>query len=80
MQYDLGTYSCPVTTNSADAQAWFDQGLLRAYGYNHKEPVTCFEKAATADEALHIKEWLDGALARTDVPIKASCFSRKAAA
>ena len=25
--YDLGTYSRPVTTRSAQAQLWFDRGL-----------------------------------------------------
>ena len=28
--YDLGTYRRPVTTRSADAQAWFDRGLNNA--------------------------------------------------
>jgi hypothetical protein len=26
--YDLGQYSRPVTTTSADAQAWFNRGLV----------------------------------------------------
>ncbi|MEM7430284.1 MAG: hypothetical protein AAF441_29870, partial [Pseudomonadota bacterium] len=48
MKYDLGPYTCPVTTASGDAQAWFDQGLMWTYGYNHEEAVTCFEAAAAA--------------------------------
>jgi hypothetical protein len=29
--YDLGTYSRPVTTNSSEAQVWFDRSLVRCY-------------------------------------------------
>ena len=37
--YDLGQYTRPVTTKSADAQVWFDRGLVWCYGYNHEESV-----------------------------------------
>lgn len=57
MKYDLGTYSCPVTTSSAEAQGWFDQGLMWVYGYNHEEAVTCFEEAAKADAACAMAYW-----------------------
>ncbi|MEM7429185.1 MAG: tetratricopeptide repeat protein [Pseudomonadota bacterium] len=57
MKYDLGPYTCPVTTSSSDAQAWFDQGLLWTYGYNHEEAVTCFEAAAAADETCAMAHW-----------------------
>ena len=36
--YDLGQYGRPVTTKSADAQVWFDRGLVWCYGYNHEAP------------------------------------------
>ena len=29
--FDLGDYSFPVTTNSKDAQLWFDRGLMWIY-------------------------------------------------
>ena len=40
--YDLGGFGRPVTTASADAQAWFDRGLAWCYGFNHEEAVRCF--------------------------------------
>src|SRR5262249_51082564 len=55
--YDLGLHSRPVTTKSADAQTWFDRGLLWCYGYNHEEAVRCFRKAAEHDPACAIAHW-----------------------
>lgn len=55
--YDLGTYSRSVTTTSADAQAWFDRGLLWTYAYNHEEAIACFEKAAAADPGCAMAHW-----------------------
>lgn len=34
--YDLGSHSMPVTTDVADAQTWFNRGLLWTYGFNHE--------------------------------------------
>src|SRR4029434_6093841 len=55
--YDLGTYSRPVTTNSSQAQVWFDRGLLWGYGYNHEESVRCFRKAAELDSGCAMAYW-----------------------
>jgi tetratricopeptide (TPR) repeat protein len=55
--YDLGTYSRPVTTNSPEAQLWFDRGLLWCYGFNHEESVHCFRKAADADANCAMAYW-----------------------
>ncbi len=55
--YDLGTYSCPVSTPSAEAQLWFDRGLVWTYGYNHDEAVACFEKAAEHDPTCAMAHW-----------------------
>ncbi len=55
--YDLGTYSCPVSTASADAQLWFDRGLVWTYGYNHDEAVACFEKAVEHDPNCAMAYW-----------------------
>ena len=41
--YDLGTYSRSVSTTSADAQLWFDRGLIWNYAYHHEEAVECFK-------------------------------------
>ena len=49
--YDLGSYSRTVTTNSPDAQRWFDRGLNWCFGYHHEEAIAGFEKALLADPA-----------------------------
>ncbi len=55
--YDLGSYSRPVTTASAETQLWFDRGLLWCYGYNHEEAVRCFQKAASHDPSCAMAHW-----------------------
>jgi len=55
--YDLGTYSRKVTTNSPDAQIWFDRGLNWLYGYNHNEAVKCFENAVEHDPTCVMAYW-----------------------
>ncbi len=55
--YDLGTHTCPVSTLSAEAQLWFDRGLVWTYGYNHDEAVACFQKAVEHDPACAMAHW-----------------------
>lgn len=55
--YDLGTYSRPVSTSSAEAQLWFDRGLLWCYGYHHDESVRCFKRAAELDGSCAMAYW-----------------------
>ncbi|MEM7344196.1 MAG: hypothetical protein AAF485_08125, partial [Chloroflexota bacterium] len=55
--YNLGTYSRAITTKSAEAQTWFDRGLMWLYGYNHEEAVKCFKKAVEADETCVMAYW-----------------------
>lgn len=55
--YDLGDYSLKVSTASADAQRWFDRGLMWCYGFNHDEAIACFTKAASADGKLAMAHW-----------------------
>lgn len=55
--YDLGTHSRPVTTSSADAQLWFDRGLVWTYAFHHEEAVACFEKAVEADPECAMAYW-----------------------
>jgi len=57
MDYDLGAYSSPVTTPSADAQRWFDRGLIWTYGYNHREAVASFRRAVEYDPACAMAHW-----------------------
>jgi len=55
--FDLGAYTRPVSTSSADAQAWFDRGLAWSYGFNHEEAVRCFQRAAEADPDCAMAHW-----------------------
>ena len=55
--YDLGDYSRPVSTTSADAQIWFDRGLNWSYGYNHAEAIECYENALLADPNCVMAHW-----------------------
>lgn len=55
--YNLGDYSCPVSTQSAEAQTWFDRGMVWCFGYNHDEAVACFLKAIECDPDLAIAYW-----------------------
>ncbi|MEM8947722.1 MAG: hypothetical protein AAGA21_07485 [Pseudomonadota bacterium] len=55
--YDLGNYSRKITTTSADAQQWFDRGLVWCYGYNHEESIACYRQALGADPACAMAWW-----------------------
>lgn len=54
---ELGTHHRAVTTASAEAQAWFDRGLVLTYAFNHDEAVRCFEKALAADPRCASAWW-----------------------
>lgn len=55
--YDLGSYGRVVTTNSAEAQLWFDRGLVWCYAYHHEEAIACFEKALEHDPDCAMAHW-----------------------
>ena len=55
--YDLGTYRRTITTESRDAQAWFDRGLAWTYGYNHDEAIACYRRAIDADPECAMAWW-----------------------
>ena len=53
----LGIVSYKVTTSSAEAQAYFDQGLRLAYAFNHGEAQRAFRKAQKLDPACAMCFW-----------------------
>ena len=55
--FDLGSYARPVTTSSAEAQAWFTRGLLWTYAFNHEEAARCFEHAIASDPDCALAYW-----------------------
>jgi tetratricopeptide (TPR) repeat protein len=52
-----GTWTRKVTTSSAEAQAWFDDGLRFMYGFNHEEAIKCFRRAGELDPACAMAAW-----------------------
>ncbi|MGE4002890.1 MAG: hypothetical protein AB7I48_22065, partial [Planctomycetaceae bacterium] len=50
-------YARAVTTDSAVAQQWFNQGIQLLYGFNHDEAIRSFEKAAEIDPTCAMAWW-----------------------
>ncbi|MFV2031479.1 MAG: hypothetical protein ACC663_03195, partial [Gammaproteobacteria bacterium] len=55
--FNLGSYSHPVSTQSEQAQIWFDRGLVWCYGFNHEEAIRCFEQVITHDPQCAMGYW-----------------------
>jgi tetratricopeptide (TPR) repeat protein len=47
----------PVSTNNAQAQQFFDQGLRQIYAFNHDEAARSFQRAADLDPPLAMAHW-----------------------
>jgi tetratricopeptide (TPR) repeat protein len=56
----LGTTTYKVTTRSAEAQRYFDQGLRLAYAFNHLEAQRAFRKAQRLDPSCAMCFWGEG--------------------
>ena len=54
---NLGSHTRSVTTNSADAQAYFDQGLRLAYAFGRHEAQQSFVAAALKDPLCASCRW-----------------------
>ena len=55
--YDIDVYSRTVSTNCAEAQLWFDRGLVWTYGYHHEEAIACFRRALEHDPDCAMAWW-----------------------
>lgn len=53
----LGDVHHPVTTQSARAQRYFDQGLRLLFAFNHQEAIRSFRSAATVDPGCAMAQW-----------------------
>jgi tetratricopeptide (TPR) repeat protein len=53
----LGDWRHPVSTQNAQAQAFFDQGLRLIYAFNHDEAARSFQRAAELDPKLAMAYW-----------------------
>jgi hypothetical protein len=48
----VGNLHHPVSTENAEAQRFFDQGLRLVYAFNHEEAARSFRRAAELDPKL----------------------------
>lgn len=55
--FDLGKYHRTITTQSADAQAWFNRGLIWSFSFNHEEAVKCFQQVILHDPLAAMGHW-----------------------
>lgn len=54
---NFGDYHRVITIASDEAQAYFDQGLVLAYGFNHELAIKSFQEALTHDPACAMCYW-----------------------
>ena len=54
---NLGTLTFKAGTTNAKAQAWFDQGLILAFGFNHAEAQRAFREAQKLDPRCALCFW-----------------------
>jgi tetratricopeptide (TPR) repeat protein len=55
----MGTHHFDITTSSAKAQAYFNQGLALTFGFNHWEAIRAFKKAQALDPACAMCYWAE---------------------
>ncbi|WP_176590797.1 hypothetical protein [Sphingobium sp. EM0848] len=53
----MGSFHRPAGTNSAEAQAYFDQGMRFLWAFNHDEAARSFARATVADPACAMCFW-----------------------
>ena len=53
----LGSYSRKITTDSPEAQRYFDQGLAFLHGFNHRAAIHAFQEAAKLDPECAMAHW-----------------------
>ena len=53
----MGAFHMPITTRYTDAQRYFDQGMVLAFGFNHAESIRSFRAAQTLDSDCAMCFW-----------------------
>ena len=53
----MGDYHMPITTADPDAQRYFDQGMVLAFGFNHAESIRSFRAAQNLDPNCAMCFW-----------------------
>lgn len=54
---NMGDHHYPVTVSSPDAQRYFDQGLILAFGFNHAEAARSFREAYRLEPRCALCYW-----------------------
>jgi tetratricopeptide (TPR) repeat protein len=54
---NLGGQEHPISTNSALAQRYFNQGMILTFGFNHEAAIRSFEEAARIDPTCAMCRW-----------------------
>ncbi|MGY6276152.1 hypothetical protein [Methylomonas sp. MgM2] len=54
---NLGAHHYPISTQSRNAQRYFDQGLILAFGFNHAEAARSFRQAYRIDPDCALCYW-----------------------
>ncbi|HEY5723408.1 MAG TPA: tetratricopeptide repeat protein [Allosphingosinicella sp.] len=57
LQDGLGDSGFRITTSNAQARAWFNQGLMLAYGFNHDAAIKAFREAQQLDPGCAACFW-----------------------
>ena len=57
LEKSLATHHFEITTDSPEAQAWFNQGVILMYGFNHGEAIRAFQEAAALDPDAAMAWW-----------------------
>src|ERR1700730_19218695 len=53
----LGSYAHKITTDSPEAQRYFNQGLAFLHGFNHGAAIRSFQEAARLDPKCAMAHW-----------------------
>ena len=53
----MGDFHMPITTLAPDAQRYFDQGMVLAFGFKHAESIRSFRAAQTLDPLCAMCYW-----------------------
>ena len=54
---NMGVFTMPITTADADAQKYFNQGMVLAFAFNHAESIRSFKAAQTLDPSCAMCFW-----------------------
>jgi tetratricopeptide (TPR) repeat protein len=53
----MGSHRHPIRTSNAEAQKYFDQGVVLLFGFNHEEAYRSFARAAELDPKSPMPHW-----------------------